>query len=71
VVDQTGTLSAADIAELTQKLKDLEARKGSQVAVLMVPTTQPETIEQYSLRVKFRAGNLPVSDPMGSSASSP
>jgi uncharacterized protein len=26
-------------------LKDLEARKGSQVAVLMVPTTQPETIE--------------------------
>ena len=50
VVDQTGTLSAGDIASLTQKLKDLETRKGSQVAVLIVPTTQPETIEQFSIR---------------------
>src|SRR5262249_30281913 len=32
-------------------LRDLEARKGSQIVVLFVPTTQPETIEQYSLRV--------------------
>ena len=37
VVDQTGTLSGGDIAALTQTLKDLETRKGSQVAVLMVP----------------------------------
>jgi uncharacterized protein len=51
VVDQTGTLSGGDIASLTQTLKDLEARKGSQVAVLIVPTTEPETIEQYSIRV--------------------
>ena len=51
IVDQTGTLSASDIASLTQKLQDLETRKGSQIAVLMVPTTQPETIEQYSIRV--------------------
>jgi len=51
VVDQTGTLSSSDIAGLTQKLKDLETRKGSQVAVLIVPTTQPETIEQFSIRV--------------------
>ena len=51
VVDQTGTLSANDIASLTQKLQDLERRKGSQVAVLIVPTTQPETIEQFSIRV--------------------
>jgi uncharacterized protein len=51
VVDQTGTLSAGDISSLTQKLKDLETRKGSQVAVLIVPTTQPETIEQFSIRV--------------------
>ena len=48
VVDQTGTLSASDAAALTQRLKDLETRKGSQVAVLIVPTTQPETIEQFS-----------------------
>lgn len=51
VVDQTGTLSASDAAALTQRLKDLETRKGSQVAVLIVPTTQPETIEQFSIRV--------------------
>jgi uncharacterized protein len=51
VVDQTGTLSSDDVAALTQKLRDLEARKGSQIAVLIVPTTEPETIGQYSIRV--------------------
>jgi uncharacterized protein len=51
VVDQTGTLSSGEVASLTQKLGDLEARKGSQIAVLIVPTTEPETIEQYSIRV--------------------
>jgi uncharacterized protein len=64
VVDQTGTLSAADIAVLTQKLKDLETRKGSQVAVLIVPTTQPETIEQYSIRVAetWKIGRRKIDD---------
>jgi uncharacterized protein len=42
---------AATTSSLTQTLKDLEQRKGSQIAVLIVPTTQPETIEQYSIRV--------------------
>jgi len=51
VVDRTGTLSAADIAGLEAKLAGLEARKGSQIAVLLVPTTRPEEIEQYSIRV--------------------
>src|ERR1700704_6406809 len=51
VVDKTATLSSSDIASLDQTLKDFEARKGSQVAVLIVPTTQPETIEQFSRRV--------------------
>ena len=51
VVDRTATLSSRDIAALDQTLKDFEAKKGSQIAVLVVPTTQPETIEQYSLRV--------------------
>ena len=46
VVDQTGTLSSGEIDSLTQRLKNLEARKGSQIAVLMVPTTAPEGIEQ-------------------------
>ena len=64
VVDQTGTLSASDIASLTQELKDLETRKGSQLAVLVVPTTQPETIEQFSLRVAeaWKVGRKKIDD---------
>src|SRR5580692_10766369 len=64
VVDQTGTLSAADIAGLTQTLKGLELRKGSQIAVLIVPTTEPETIEQYSIRVAeaWKIGRKKVDD---------
>jgi uncharacterized protein len=64
VVDQTGTLSSSDIASLTLKLRDLETRKGSQVAVLIVPTTEPETIEQFSLRVAeaWKIGRKKVDD---------
>ena len=51
VTDQTGTLTAGQQAELEQKLTAFEQRKGSQIAVLIVPTTQPESIEQYSIRV--------------------
>jgi uncharacterized protein len=64
VVDQTGTLSSDTVASLTQKLKDFEARKGSQIAVLIVPTTAPETIEQYSIRVAeaWKVGRKKVDD---------
>src|SRR5471030_2155824 len=64
VVDQTGTLSAGDIAALTQVLRDLETRKGSQVAVLIVPTTEPESIEQYSIRVAeaWKIGRKKIDD---------
>ena len=51
VVDQTGTLSGGDVATLTQTLKSFSARKGSQIAVLVVPTTEGEAIEQFSIRV--------------------
>jgi uncharacterized protein len=64
VVDQTGTLSGDDIASLTQTLKDLETRKGSQVAVLIVPTTDGEAIEQFSLRVAeaWKIGRKKIDD---------
>src|SRR3954471_13565055 len=64
VVDQTGTLSSAEIDSLTQRLKNLEARKGSQIAVLMVPTTAPEAIEQFSIRVAeaWKIGRKKVDD---------
>lgn len=51
VTDLTGTLTAAQQTDLEQKLADFEARKGAQIAVLIVPTTRPEAIEQYSIRV--------------------
>ena len=64
VVDQTGTLSSGDIAQLTQKLADLQTRKGSQIAVLIVPTTDGEAIEQFSLRVAeaWKIGRKKVDD---------
>ncbi len=64
VVDQTGTLSSGEIASLTQKLSDFEAKKGTQIAVLIVPTTAPESIEQYSIRVAeaWKVGRKKVDD---------
>lgn len=50
VTDLTDTLSAADRNSLETALRDFSKQKGSQVAVLIVPTTQPETIEQFSIR---------------------
>jgi uncharacterized protein len=64
VTDLTQTLTAAQVAELDQRLRAFEARKGSQVALLIVPTTQPETIEQYSIRVAeaWQLGRKGVND---------
>jgi uncharacterized protein len=64
VTDQTATLTAAQKAALEQTLQAFEARKGSQLAVLIVPTTAPETIEQYALRVaeQWKLGRKKVDD---------
>jgi uncharacterized protein len=51
VTDLAGTLSASERQSLESKLHDWEARTGNQLAVLIVPTTAPEPIEEYSLRV--------------------
>ena len=51
VTDLTGTLSAAERSTLEQKLANWERETGGQFAVLLVPTTQPEPIEAYSIRV--------------------
>jgi uncharacterized protein len=51
VTDLTGTLTPQPAAALEAKLAAFERGKGSQLAVLIVPTTEPETIEQYSIRV--------------------
>jgi uncharacterized protein len=64
VIDQTGTLTTSQKAALEQTLQTFEARKGSQVAVLIVPSSAPEAIEQYSLRVaeQWKLGRKNVDD---------
>lgn len=64
VTDQTGTLSNEQTSALEETLRSFEARKGSQVAVLIVPSTGPETIEQYALRVaeQWKPGRKNVDD---------
>ncbi len=64
VTDLTGTLDAAQAAALEQKLAAFEQRKGAQVAVLLVPSTRPETIEQYAIRVAeaWKLGRKGVDD---------
>lgn len=51
VTDLTGTLATPQREALENKLVALEQRKGAQIAVLILPSTQPETIEQFSIRV--------------------
>lgn len=64
VVDQTGTLTSEQISTLDGTLQAFEQRKGSQIAVLIVPTTEPETIEQFSIRVAeaWKIGRKKVDD---------
>lgn len=64
VVDQTATLSAEQTASLQQTLAAFEARKGTQIAVLIVATTQPEAIEPFALRVveQWKLGRIQVDD---------
>ncbi|HTP97181.1 MAG TPA: YgcG family protein [Burkholderiales bacterium] len=64
VTDLTGTLSSSEAAAIEQRLKAFEAAKGAQIAVLIVPSTQPETIEQYAVRVEeaWKLGRKGVDD---------
>ena len=64
VTDLTGTLTASQADSLEQKLAAFEKHKGSQIALLLVPSTQPEAIEQYSLRVaeQWKLGRKKVDD---------
>ena len=64
VTDQTGTLSDSERATLEQTLQAFETRKGSQLLVLIVASTAPESIEEYALRVveKIKPGRKKVDD---------
>lgn len=64
VTDLTGTLDAARLHALEARLAALEQAKGSQIVVLLLPTTEPEPIERYALRVaeQWRPGRKGVDD---------
>ena len=64
VVDVTGTLDAASKQRIEQQALALQQRKGSQLQVLVVASTAPETIEQYAVRAfeSFRLGRKGVDD---------
>jgi uncharacterized protein len=64
VTDLTGTLTSEQSAALEEKLRAFEARKGSQLAVLIVPTTEPEDIAGFGIRVAeaWKLGRKGVDD---------
>ena len=64
ITDLTGTLSEAQRGELESRIAAFESRRGSQIAVLLLPTTKPEEIEQYSIRVAeaWKIGRKGVDD---------
>ena len=64
VIDQTGTLTPAQIQALSTKLEAIETQRGAQVVVLIVPTTQPEDIATYGQRIAdtWKVGRRDVGD---------
>ena len=64
VTDLTGTLTPPDIEALEYRLRVFEERKGAQLVVLILPTTQPETIEQFGIRLfdAWKLGRKGVDD---------
>lgn len=64
VTDLTATLDAQQIQTLESRLAEFEANKGAQLAVLIVPTTEPEAIEQFGIRVveAWKLGRKGVDD---------
>ena len=64
VTDLTGTLDAAQVQQLEAQLAALEQARGAQIGVLLVPTTQPEDIAQYAIRVfdQWKLGRKGIDD---------
>ena len=64
VMDQTGSLAAADVAALEQQLKTFEQQRGTQIVVLVLPTTAPEDIADFTQRLgdAWKIGRREVGD---------
>lgn len=64
VMDQTGTLAGADVAALEQQLKNFEQQRGTQIVVLLVTSTAPEDISDFTQRLgdAWKIGRRQVGD---------
>lgn len=64
VMDQTGTLAAVDVAALEQQLQSFEQQRGTQIVVLVLPTTAPEDIADFTQRLgdAWKIGRREVGD---------
>lgn len=64
VTDLTNTLNPSEISSLEEKLARFEQAKGSQIVILLIPSTGNEDIAQYSIRVveKWKIGRAKVDD---------
>jgi uncharacterized protein len=64
VIDQTGTLDPTQQASLESRLASFEAQRGTQIVVVLVPTTQPEDIADYTQRLgdAWKIGRPDVGD---------
>lgn len=64
VSDLAGVLSPEALQSLRARLADFERRRGSQIAVITVPTTQPEPISDFTNRVAdaWKLGRRDVGD---------
>jgi uncharacterized protein len=63
-MDQTGTLAAADVAALEQQLQSFEQQRGTQIVVLVLPSTAPEDIADFTQRLgdAWKIGRREVGD---------
>lgn len=64
ITDTTSTLNASRVQALTARLAQLEQETGAQIAVLMIPSTGSEAIEQYAVRAfeSWKLGRQKVDD---------
>ncbi len=64
VIDQAGVLSSTARGDIEREVRALKEEKGSEVAVLIVPSTKPEEIEQFSIRVveRWKLGRKGIDD---------
>ena len=64
VMDQTGTLAPGDVAALEQQLQSFEQQRGTQIVVLVLPSTAPEDIADFTQRLgdAWKIGRREVGD---------